>query len=68
MSELIIPELEEALQNYKPREWTAEEDAIMEKYYGRVPRDLLLKHLPGREWHQIQNKASREGLTNRWKK
>lgn len=38
MNEIIIPELEQAAENYRPRgQWSDREIAILKRYYGRVP-------------------------------
>lgn len=71
MKEIIIPELEEYRETGKiyaggtGAKWSREEEAIIKKYYGYAPVQVLLKHLPGRNTNQVMSKASRMGLTNR---
>lgn len=39
---IVIPELEEAMANFKPRyEWTEKDIAILKRYYGKVPMSAL---------------------------
>lgn len=39
---IVIPELEEAMANFKPRySWTEKDVAILKRYYGKVPMTLL---------------------------
>lgn len=59
---IIIPELEEAAQNYIPkwRVWTEREKAIVWKYYGKVPIQKLSEYL-NRSKASIQNFVSGSG-------
>jgi hypothetical protein len=72
MSEIIIPELEDAMEHGDMGKfgqfWTSVEEATLSRYYGKVDTDLLVKNMPSKTKGQIQAKASRMGLTNRWKK
>jgi hypothetical protein len=45
-----IPELEEAMKTFKPRNvaWTEREDLILKTYAFKVPWELLKKQLPNR--------------------
>jgi hypothetical protein len=46
MNEIIIPELEAAAANYRPRgQWSDDEIAILQRYYGRVPITKLRDHV-----------------------
>jgi hypothetical protein len=63
--EILIPELEEAVKQYKPSKWSMKEEAIMSKYYGRVHIDDLIKQLPGKTLAAVHNKAADMGLTKR---
>jgi hypothetical protein len=46
MNEIIIPELEQAAENYRPRgQWSDDEIAILKRYYGRVPITKLRDHV-----------------------
>jgi hypothetical protein len=70
MNTIVIPELEPyriAGKTIKGSgtEWTPEELAIMQKYYGYCHVKILLKYLPGRNHTQVLSKASRLGLSNR---
>jgi len=58
-SEIVIPELEDASINFKPRNipWSEEEIAILDKYYGKVPLVILSKHLRNRSADSIRVKA-----------
>ena len=62
---IIIPDLEQAAEQYRPHGWTTKELAILTKYYNRVPVLLLMKHLPGKTKSAIQGKAVVLGLTRR---
>jgi hypothetical protein len=64
-NEIIIPELEEAMERFNPRAWTPEEEAILKKYYKRVPTKDLLKYLPRKTENAIYTKAGRMGLVER---
>ena len=69
LDEIVIPELEEApLPRYIP--WSAKEEAILRKYYGRVPISRLAQyfdqHMPiKRSRSAIASKAKRMGIANR---
>ena len=56
---IVIPELEQAMKTYKPKNkpWTVREITILSEYYGKVPLDLLMKHLPDRTKAAIKHKA-----------
>jgi len=61
-NEIIIPELEEAMATFVPRaSWTEREEAILRRYWGKVPVRMLettLKHsLPS-----IRTKVQNMGL------
>jgi len=68
LDEIIIPELEEAPPpRYIP--WSAKEEAILRKYYGRVSVAQLVQyfneHMPiKRSQGAITNKARRMGIAN----
>jgi hypothetical protein len=61
---IVIPELEEAMQTHHSRDWSLKEEAILKKYYNRVPIALLLKHLPGRSHGCIRSKAQHMEITS----
>lgn len=63
IKQIIIPELEEISKNYIPRGFSEDEKAIIMKYYNRVPIDVLLKYLPGRDKFSVQRMASKLGAT-----
>jgi hypothetical protein len=60
---ILIPELEEAMQNHHTRDWSLNEEAILRKYYNRVPISMLQKHLPGRSHGCIRSKAQHMMIT-----
>jgi hypothetical protein len=60
--EIVIPDLEKAMSTFVPREWSQKETDIVKKYYGKVPADLLMKHLPGRTKAAMRSKAQNMGL------
>jgi len=47
MTKKLRAELEEMAREYKPRNkhWTAEECAVLDEFFGRVPLPLLAKKL-----------------------
>jgi hypothetical protein len=69
-NEIIIPELEEAMEKGGVRGsgipcWTDEEIAILKKYYGYVSKELILKYLPQHNMDAIRSKAARINVTCR---
>jgi hypothetical protein len=60
--EISIPELDKAMNTFVPRSWSDKEVEIIRKYYGKVPADLLIKHLPGRTKTAMRGKAQNMGL------
>lgn len=68
-AEIVIPELEDAIARGETGKfglkWTEQEEAILEKYYGRVETKKLLPHLPGKTINQIHAKAARIGVAGR---
>jgi len=70
MNTIVIPELEPyrlagKIVKGSGIEWSPEEIAILQKYYGYCHVKFLLKYLPDRTHCQILSKASRMGLSNR---
>lgn len=67
-TEIVIPELEEAMTTYNPlwKEYTKTEIAIIKKYYGKVDVALIAKQLK-RSKEAVQNKAIRMGLSRKGK-
>lgn len=65
IEDILIPDLEQAAATYHPRgEWTAEELAILKRYYGRVPITKLRDHVR----HTVDachRKAQQLGITGR---
>jgi len=69
---IVIPELEPyriAGRVYigNGREWSEEEEAILQKYYGFAPANKIIKFLPGRTRSQLHSKVQRMGLSRRGK-
>ena len=61
---LSIPELDEIETRGKGfRFWTEHEEAILARYYGKVPTSELAKHLPGRSTSAIGIHAGRMGIS-----
>jgi hypothetical protein len=58
--DLIVPELEAELGTLR-RPWTAEEDAVLRAYYGRVPSSKIAAHL-GRQIGGVHSRAIRMGI------
>ena len=57
--EVVVPELEALMGNTTMRKyWTAEDEAIVRKYYGKVPTEKLAKQI-GRTLEAVQNKANK---------
>lgn len=56
--DIIIPELDEIMKTYIPQSqlWNEKEVKILKKYYNNVPKEKLLKYLPGRSWIACQKK------------
>lgn len=50
----------------KWQRWTIEESTIMEKYYPNLPRDDLMRLLPGRTWRAIQHFAEKQKIHRNW--
>jgi hypothetical protein len=46
-----------------PRIWSDRELAMLDRYYGKVNKELLLKKI-NRSWNAINKMASARGLTN----
>ena len=67
--EIAIEELEELLKHGNASlmklPWTPEEDAVLMKYYNKVPVRLIAQHIEGRTINAVQNRAVRLGLTGR---
>jgi len=63
---IVIPELEEIARNYEPRQrpWGEDEDAVLRKYYNRVPIESLVKYFK-RTQCSIQSHANVIGITNK---
>lgn len=59
VKEISIPELDDAMKDYVPSWWSAEEEAILVKYYGKAPLHLIAKYLPRRTRDAIHKKALR---------
>jgi hypothetical protein len=58
-------ELEAAIGIAPPaRWWSDKEKAILDRYYGKVNKDILVKKI-NRSWNAINKMASARGLTNR---
>ena len=57
--DIEIPELEEAMKTYAPKNkcWTQKELTILYRYFRKVPIELLAKYLPGRSIPAIDQKA-----------
>jgi hypothetical protein len=56
-NDIIIPELEEAAENYKPKlVWTETDLAVLKKYYGKVSTARLAAYLH-RTGTSVQQKA-----------
>ena len=60
----IIPELEEASKTYQhppaitESPFSKDQDDTLERYYLKVPRELLMKYMPaGQTWKRITNKC-----------
>ena len=65
---IIIPELEEAMANFKPRcGWTENEIAILKRYYGKVPMSALSAQLH-RSIDSIHKYAQMHGIRGNQKK
>lgn len=63
--EILIPELEEAMETYIPRgHWSENDEKILKKYFGRVPIRTLEGYLH-KSRHAVNSKATIMGLTNR---
>lgn len=45
------------------KEWTEKEDEFLRSHYGKVPRQFLLKLLPGATYHDVKNRAYKLGLS-----
>jgi hypothetical protein len=59
----IDKQLEAEVANYAPkRPWTPAEDAVLAKYYGRVPTRRIAEIL-GRSINGTYERASRIGIT-----
>lgn len=62
MKEIVINELEEAAERYRPPpEWTEDEIRTMRTYYGRVPMTKLRKFVRHSDM-KIHQKADELGL------
>jgi len=64
--EFTIDELEQIIENgTEPlrKHWTDRENAIIYKYYGRVPTIELAKHLPRRNANSIRLRAQSLGVS-----
>lgn len=46
-----------------PRGWSDREKALLDRYYGKVHKDILVKKI-NRSWNAINKMASNRGLTN----
>lgn len=46
------------------RWWSDKEKAMLDRYYGKVNKDILIKKI-NRSWNAINKMASARGLTNR---
>jgi hypothetical protein len=56
---VVVPELEALMGSHTTRKyWTAEDEAIVRKYYGKVPTEKLAKQI-GRTIEAVQNKANK---------
>ena len=61
--EITIPELDDiASKRQKYIFWSADEDALLKKYYHAVPAAQLLKYLPGRTMGGLRRRAQDLGL------
>jgi len=58
-SVIFIPELEEASPKYRP--WSAHDEEVLRKYYGKTDMIKLANHL-NRTVQAIQCKASQLGI------
>jgi hypothetical protein len=60
---IVIPELEEAVENYKPYKysWSPEDVQVLERYYGWVPLQKLIEYFH-RSGPSIHKKARELGL------
>jgi hypothetical protein len=56
---IVIPELEDAVKNYRPYKysWTQDEIAVLKKYYGWVPLQKLIDYFH-RSGPSIHKKAA----------
>ena len=48
--------------SYKWERWNKEELAILKKHYPNMPRDDLMKLLPGRTWRAISHQAEKQEI------
>jgi len=63
--QFTVSELEEILESgsrVRNKGWTSREDAILERYYGRVPTRELVGHLEGRTINAVRLRAQRLGV------
>lgn len=63
--DIVIPELEEVYGQVDFRHWNEEEEAILDKYYGKVPFRILIKYFPDRTPNAVRCKARAIGITLR---
>jgi len=63
--EFTVDELEQIMQEGAPTRnkfWSEREDAIVRRYYGKVPTKDLVAHLDGRTMCAIRLRAQRLGV------
>ena len=63
--EIIVPDLEQELNQYIPTGWGDREIELIDRYYNRVPLPALMKHLPGKSKNAVQCMASKLGVTGK---
>jgi transcriptional regulator of aromatic amino acid metabolism len=67
-TEVVIPEFDEIINGIKVMEWSAEEEAILHKYYRDFAERRQVKKLAaglGRSHTSVRLKAGHLGLTGR---
>jgi hypothetical protein len=58
-------ELEAAIGTAPPTRWWSDKQlATLDRYYGKVNKDILMKKI-NRSWNAINKMASARGLTNK---
>ena len=61
--EVVVPELEKIAKTYAPRHnfWTSYEEAVLRKYYGKVPIEALVRFY-NRTENAIYHQARKLGM------